>query len=561
MRKLLCGKPEKGENMEISHFINTIIDEDIATGKHKRVITRFPPEPSGLLHLGHARAIITNYTMAKTHGGYFNLRFDDTNPVKEDVSFVEGIKEDIAWLGCKWENLFFASDYFEEMYERALLLIKRGKAFVDDLSADEIKEYRGDLTTPGKESPYKNRTIEENLELFINMKNGVYPDFSKVLRAKIDMASPNMNMRDPIIYRIQRAYHHNTKDKWCIYPMYDYAHPIEDAIEGITHSLCSLEFEDHRPLYDWVVKYCEMENIPRQIEFGKLIMANKVTGKRNLKVLVESKLVMGWDDPRLITLSGLRRRGVPPSAIHDFINSLGLPKTQGATEIDMLYQIVREHLKNTVPRTNAILEPLRLVIDNYPKNKVEYLEVENNRENEELGTRKIPFSKYIYIEREDFIEVKPNKKWKRLALGIEVRLMHAYFVKANSIVKDVDGNILEIHCTYDPLTKSGSGFKERKPNGNIHFVDGTHNRKAEFRLFEDLILDFENKEIPFIEKVNPNSLIIKHGYVEEGMKPKNGDRFQFTRNGYYVVDEDTNKDSLIFNRIVSLRSSFKKKTN
>ena len=350
--------------METSHFINTIIEEDIKSGKHKKVITRFPPEPSGLLHLGHARAIITNYTMAKKHGGYFNLRFDDTNPVKEDISFVEGIKEDIAWLGCNWENLLFASDYFGEMYERAILLIKRGKAFVDDLTADEIKEYRGNLTTPGTESPYKNRSIEENLELFINMKNGEYPDGAKVLRVKIDMKSPNMNMRDPIIYRVQRAYHHNTGDKWCIYPMYDFAHPIEDAIEGITHSLCSLEFEDHRPLYDWVVKHCEMENVPRQIEFGKLIMANKVTGKRNLKQLVDHNLVMGWDDPRLITISGLRRRGVPPEAIVDFINALGLPKSQGATKIDMLDQMVSDHLKTSASRTNAILDPLLLIIDN-----------------------------------------------------------------------------------------------------------------------------------------------------------------------------------------------------
>ena len=544
--------------MEVSHFINTIIEEDIKSGKHKRAITRFPPEPSGLLHLGHARAIITNYTMAKNHGGYFNLRFDDTNPVKEDISFVEGIKEDIAWLGCNWENLFFASDYFDEMYERALLLIKRGKAFVDDLSAYEIREYRGNLTTPGKESPYKNRSIEENLELFINMKNGVYPDGSKVLRAKIDMTSPNMNMRDPIIYRIQRVHHHNTGDKWCIYPMYDYAHPIEDAIEGITHSLCSLEFEDHRPLYDWVVKHCEMECVPRQIEFGKLIMANKVTGKRNLKQLVDNNLVMGWDDPRLITLSGLRRRGVPPIAIFDFINALGLPKTQGATEIDMLDQMVRDHLKTSAPRTNAILDPLLLVIDNYPEDKVEYLEAENNRENEELGIRQIPFGKYLYIEREDFVEVKPNKKWKRLALNIEVRLMHAYFVKANSIVKDDNGHITEVHCTYDPKTKSGSGFSGRKPNGNIHFVDATHNKKAEIRLFEDLIFDFKNKDIPFIEKVNPESMIIKNGFVEENMNPSIMDRFQFTRNGYYSVDKDSTENSLIFNRIVSLRSSYKK---
>ncbi len=545
--------------MEVSHFINTIIEEDIRSGKHEKAVTRFPPEPNGFLHLGHARAIITNYSMAKLHGGNFNLRFDDTNPVKEDVSFVEAIKEDIAWLGCEWDNLYFASDYFGEMYNRALVLIKKGEAFVDDLTADEIREYRGNLTNVGKNSPYRNRSIEENLELFIDMKEGKYPDGSRVLRAKINMESPNMNLRDPIIYRIQRAYHHNTKDEWCIYPMYDYAHPIEDAIEGITHSLCSLEFEDHRPLYDWVVEKTEMEAIPRQIEFGKLIMAHKVTGKRYIKELVDNNVVTGWDDPRLITLSGLRRRGVPPTAIRDFIYSVGLPKTQGETKIDMLDQIIRETLKLEAPRVNAVLDPLKLVIDNYPEGQVEYLESENNRENEELGTRQISFSKTVYIEREDFVEVKPNKKWKRLALGIEVRLMHAYFVKANSIVKDEEGNIIQVNCTYDPLTKSGSGFNERKPNGNIHFVDGTNNVKAEFRLFEDLILDFENKDVPFIEKINPDSIIVKHGYFEKGINPKVYDRFQFTRNGYYSVDKDSTDDKLVFNRIVSLRSSFKKK--
>ncbi len=545
--------------METSHFIKTIIEEDIRSGKHKKAITRFPPEPNGFLHLGHARAIITNYSMAKLHGGNFNLRFDDTNPVKEDISFVDAIKEDIAWLGCKWDNLYFASDYFGEMYNRALVLIKKGKAFVDDLTADEIREYRGNLTNTGKNSPYRNRSIEENLELFTNMKEGLYEDGSRVLRAKIDMESPNMNLRDPVIYRIQRAYHHNTKDEWCIYPMYDYAHPIEDAIEGITHSLCSLEFEDHRPLYDWVVENTDMENIPRQIEFGKLIMAHKVTGKRYIKQLVDNNVVTGWDDPRLITLSGLRRRGVPPKAIRDFIYAVGLPKTQGETEIDMLDQIIRETLKLEAPRVNAVLDPLKLVIDNYPEGKVEYLEAENNRENEELGTRQISFSKTVYIEREDFIEVKPNKKWKRLALGIEVRLMHAYFVKANSIVKDEEGNIIQVNCTYDPITKSGSGFTDRKPNGNIHFVDGTNNVKAEFRLFEDLILDFEDKNVDFIDKVNPDSIIVKTGYFEKDINPKIYDRFQFTRNGYYSVDTDSTKDKLVFNRIVSLRSSFKKK--
>jgi len=544
--------------MEINHFINTIIENDIKSNKHKRAITRFPPEPNGLLHLGHARAIITNYSMAKKHGGYFNLRFDDTNPIKEDTLFVEGIKKDIAWLGCNWENLLYASDYFDEMYSRALLLVKKGKAYVDDLTAEEIREYRGDLKNPGKNSPYRNRTVEENLALFEAMKNGEYEDGSKVLRAKIDMTSPNMNMRDPVIYRIQRAHHHNTGDKWCIYPMYDYAHPIEDAIEGITHSLCSLEFEDHRPLYDWVVRECEMENIPRQIEFGKLYIARQVTGKRYIKALVESGNVMGWDDPRLITLAGLRRRGVPPQAIHNFIHALGLPKSQGETELDMFYQYVRDYLKTTVPRINAVLDPLKLIIDNYPEGEVEYVEAENNRENEELGTRMMPFSKEVYIEREDFIEEKPNKKWKRLALGVEVRLMHAYFVKANSVVKDEDGRIIEVHCTYDKETKSGSGFKDRKPNGNIHYVDATHNKKASFRLFDDLITDFEDKEKPFSEKINPDSLIELEGFIENTVSPKVGDSFQFTRNGYYTLDQDSSADKLVFNQTVSLKSSFKK---
>lgn len=545
--------------MEINHFINTIIEEDIRSGKHEKAITRFPPEPNGFLHLGHARAIITNYSMAMNHGGYFNLRFDDTNPIKEDITFVEAIKEDIAWLGCNWENLFYASNYFDEMYDRAVLLIKRGKAFVCDLTADEIREYRGDFKTPGKESPYRNRSVEENLALFEGMKNGEFEDGSHVLRAKIDMTSPNINLRDPIIYRIQRAHHHNTGDKWCIYPMYDYAHPIEDAIEGITHSLCSLEFEDHRPLYDWVVENCEMEAKPRQIEFGKLYIAGAVTGKRHIKKLVEDGAVMGWDDPRLITLSGLRRRGIPASAIRDFVYSLGLPKSQGETEMDMLYQFVRDHLKLEAPRVNAVMDPLKIVIDNYPEDEVEYLNAENNRENEAMGSRKLPFSKYVYIEREDFIEQKPNKKWKRLALDVEVRLMHAYFIKANSVVKDENGVITEVHCTYDVETKSGSGFTGRKPNGNIHFVDATHCRKAEFRLLDDLITDFENKDIPFSEKVNPESLIIKNGFVEEALDLVVGNKYQFTRNGYYVCDKDSTEDKLVYNRIVSLKSSFKPK--
>ncbi|MEC9484738.1 MAG: glutamine--tRNA ligase/YqeY domain fusion protein [Candidatus Izemoplasma sp.] len=545
--------------MEMNNFVNTIIEEDIKQGKHDKAITRFPPEPNGFLHLGHARAIITNYFMAKNHGGYFNLRFDDTNPTKEDISFVNAIKEDIKWLGCDWENELYASDYFDEMYNRAMLLIERKKAYVDDLNSEEIREYRGDLKNPGRNSPYRNRSVDENKTLFINMKNGEYPDGSKVLRAKIDMASPNMNMRDPIIYRIQRATHHRTGDKWCIYPMYDFAHPIEDAIEGITHSLCSLEFEDHRPLYDWVVEHCEMENVPRQIEFGKLYIRNAVTGKRYIKQLVDNNAVMGWDDPRLITLSGLRRKGIPPKAIQEFIKALGLPKSQGETDIEMLEQFVRETFRFDALRTNAITEPLLLEIDNYPEDKVEYLEVTNNRDNPELGSRMIPFSKYVYIEREDFLEEKPNKKWRRLSLGLEVRLMHAYFVKANKVVRDDDGNIIKVHCTYDVNTKSGSGFKERKPNGNIHFVDASHNKPAEFRLFDDLVTDFDNEEIPFYEKINPQSLVVKKGYVEENMAPDIGESFQFTRNGYYTVDPDSTDDVLVFNRTVSLRSSYKVK--
>jgi glutaminyl-tRNA synthetase len=545
--------------MEINHFINTIIEEDIRSGKHKRAITRFPPEPNGLLHLGHARAIITNYSMAKKHGGYFNLRFDDTNPVKEDIEFIEGIKRDVSWLGCEWENLLFASDYFDEMYNRAVLLIKKGDAYVCDLTAEEIREYRGDFTTPGKESPYRNRSAEENLQLFEGMKNGLYEDGSRVLRAKIDMSSPNLNMRDPVLYRIQRATHHRTGDKWCIYPMYDFAHPIEDAIEGITHSLCSLEFEDHRPLYDWVVEHCEMEHTPRQIEFGKLYIAGAVTGKRYIKQLVEEGLVMGWDDPRLITLAGLRRRGVPPQAIHDFIIALGLPKSQGETSIDMLYQLVRERLNVEAPAVNAIVEPLKLVIDNYPEDKVEYMEVPNNRNNSEMGTRLVPFSKEVYIERSDFIERKPNKKWKRLALDVEVRLMYGYFVKATHVIKNEQGEIIEVHATYDPATKSGSGFKDRKPNGNIHYVDATRNKKAEFRLFSDLVLDMEDKNKPFREKINPNSMIVKHGVVEEHIEGTIGKQYQFVRNGYYAVDPDTNDNQIVFNRIVELRSSFKPK--
>ncbi len=544
--------------MENKNFIRSIIEKDLESKKHESISTRFPPEPNGLLHLGHARAIIMNYMLSKDYGGTFNLRFDDTNPIKEDSIFVEGIKQDIAWLGCHWDNLYYASDYFDEMYERAMLLVKKGLAYVCDLNAEEIKETRGDLKSAGTKSPYRDRSIEENVTLFLAMKDGKFADGKKVLRAKIDMASPNINMRDPIIYRIQRAHHHNTLDKWCIYPMYDFAHPIEDAIEGITHSLCSLEFEDHRPLYDWFVKYCEMENVPRQIEFGKLKIANQVIGKRAIRKLVEDDVVDGWNDPRLITLSGLRRRGVPPQAIHNFIKALGLPKSQGETDLEMLDESIRRYLKTEARRIHAVIDPVKVIITNYPEDKQESLSAPNNRENEALGERKMTFSNEVYIEREDFIEQKPNKKWKRLALGIEVRLMHAYFIKANEVTYDSKGNVETIYATYDPETKSGSGFNDRKPNGNIHFVDAKTAKPAEIRLYEDLMFDTDEDK-PLEEKINKDSKIVKYGFIEGDLDIKERESFQFTRQGYFTVDEDTNEDHLIFNRTVAMKSSFKKK--
>ncbi len=547
------------EFMENRNFIRTIIEDDLRTGKHDAPITRFPPEPGGLLHLGHARAIILNHSLAEEYGGYFNLRFDDTNPIKAEESFVQGIQKDIAWLGCHWKHLLFASDYFDEMYHRAMVLVKKGLAYVCDLTSDEMREYRGDLTSPGTNSPYRERSIEENIQLFEAMKNGEFDDGAKVLRAKIDMASPNMNMRDPIIYRIQRATHHNTKDKWCIYPMYDFAHPIEDAIEGITHSLCSLEFEDHRPLYDWFVKHCEMEKVPRQIEFGKLMIANQVTGKRHIKRLVDDGIVEGWDDPRLITLAGLRRRGIPPQAIHEFIKAIGLPKSQGLTEIDMFYEIVRDYLSREARRIMSVVDPIKVIVTNYPEGKVESLETDYHRDHEALGSRKVYFGKELYIERDDFIEEKPNKKWKRLALGIEVRLMHGYFIKANDVFYNEDGSIKEIHATYDPNTQSGSGFNERKPNGTIHFVEASTAKEVEIRLFEDLVDNFEDKTIPIEDKINPNSKIVKTGYIEGDVKPKDKEAFQFTRLGYFALDDDSSEEKFVFNRVVELKSSFKVK--
>ncbi|MCM3361196.1 glutamine--tRNA ligase/YqeY domain fusion protein [Niallia sp. MER TA 168] len=548
--------------MEIgSNFIKNIMKEDLETGKHDTVITRFPPEPNGYLHIGHAKSIFINFGLADEFGGKTNLRFDDTNPLKEDIEYVNSIKEDVEWLGYEWENLLFASDYFEEMYERAVLLIKKGLAYVDDLSADEIREYRGTLTEPGKESPYRTRSIEENLQLFEAMRNGEFGNGEKVLRAKIDMGSPNINLRDPVIYRIAHATHHNTGDKWCIYPMYAFAHPLEDAIEGVTHSLCTTEFEDQRPLYDWVVRECEMESTPQQIEFGRLNITNTVMSKRKLKLLVDEKYVDGWDDPRMPTISGLRRKGVTPEAIRNFCMELGISKGSGAVDSAMLDHFVREDLKLKAPRTMGVLNPLKVVITNYPEGQIEMLDAENNPENPEMGVRQIPFSREIYIEQEDFME-NPPKKYFRLFPGNEVRLKHAYFIKCEEVIKDEEGNVMELHCTYDKETKSGTGFTGRKVKGTLHWVEATQAIPAEFRLFEPLISD-EEEEIEegktFLDYVNPNSLEVIQGFIEPNMKDvKPQDKFQFFRHGYFNVDPKyTTSEKPVFNRIVSLKSSFK----
>ena len=551
------------ENETVSkNFNEQEIDKDLAEGVYDHVCTRFPPEPNGYLHIGHAKSILLNYGLAQEYGGTFHMRFDDTNPTKEKTEFVDSIMEDIKWLGADWgDHLYFASDYFDQMYECAVKLIKKGKAFVCDLSPEEMREYRGTLKEPGKESPYRNRSVEENLRLFEEMKAGKYKDGEKVLRAKIDMASPNINMRDPIIYRVAHMSHHNTGDKWCIYPMYDFAHPIEDAIEGITHSICTLEFEDHRPLYDWVVRECEFENPPRQIEFAKLYLTNVVTGKRYIKKLVEEKIVDGWDDPRLVSIAALRRRGFTPESIKMFIDMCGVSKSQSSVDYAMLEYCIREDLKMKRSRMMAVLDPIKLVIDNYPEGETEYLDVANNLENEELGFRKVPFCRELYIEREDFME-EPPKKYFRLFPGNEVRLMHAYFVKCVSFVKDEDGKVTEVHCTYDPETKAGSGFTGRKVKGTIHWVPAPYARKAEVRLYENLIDEEKgvyNKEDGSLN-LNPNSLkVIKDAYVEpsfEGAQPY--DSFQFVRNGYYCIDaKDSSPEHLVFNRIVSLKSSFK----
>ena len=543
------------------NFIEIEIDKDLASGRFDHVQTRFPPEPNGYLHIGHAKSIILNNDIAKEYNGKFNLRFDDTNPTKEKEEFVNSIIEDVKWLGGEFEDrLFFASNYFEEMYEKAVMLIKKGKAFVCDLSADEIREYRGDFKTPGKESPYRNRSVEENLKLFEDMKNGLFEDGSHVLRAKIDMASPNINMRDPVIYRVARMTHHNTGDKWCIYPMYDFAHPIEDAIEGITHSLCTLEFEDHRPLYDWVVRECEYKNPPRQIEFAKLYLTNVVTGKRYIKKLVEDGIVDGWDDPRLVSIAALRRRGYTPEAIRNFVKLAGVSKADSSIESAMLEYCIREDLKLKKSRIMAVLDPIKLIIDNYPEGQSELCTMPNNLENPELGEREIEFGRELYIEREDSMEVPP-KKYFRLFPGNEVRLMGAYFVTCTSVEKDENGEIIAVHATYDPETKSGSGFNARKVKGTIHWVNAKTALNVEMRLYENIVdeekgkLD-ENGNL----NLNPNSLtILKNCYVESCLKDaKAYDSFQFVRNGFFCVDaKDSRPDALVFNRIVSLKSSFK----
>lgn len=546
-----------------SNFIRNIIVDDLESGKHDKIITRFPPEPNGYLHIGHAKAIIINFDLGDEFKGKTNLRFDDTNPLKEDVEYVESIKEDVKWLGYDWDGLYFASNYFEEMYNRAMLLIKKGKAYVDDLTAEQIREYRGTLTEPGKESPYRNRSIEENIDLFERMRKGEFPNGSKVLRAKIDMTSPNINLRDPVIYRVSHANHHNTGDQWCIYPMYDFAHPIEDAIEGVTHSICTIEFEDHRPLYNWIVEECEMESKPQQIEFGRLNITNTVMSKRKLKQLVDENFVDGWDDPRMPTISGLRRRGYTPEAIRAFVRETGVSKGSGAIDSAMLEHFVREDLKLKAPRTMGILRPLKVVITNYPEDQVEMLDAEINPENPEMGMRQIPFSREIYIEQDDFME-NPPKKYFRLFPGNEVRLKHAYFIKCEDVIKDEEGNVIELHCTYDPETKSGSGFTGRKVKGTIHWVDAKHAVPAEFRLYEPLILDAEedesaNEDKTFLDYVNKESLEIVQGFIEPNMQDvKPHDKFQFFRHGYFNVDPKlSTNEKIVFNRIVSLKSSFK----
>ena len=549
-----------GEETVSKNFIEQIIEKDLAEGKYDTICTRFPQEPNGYLHIGHAKAILLNYGLAQKYHGKFNMRFDDTNPTKERVEFVESIKADIKWLGADWEDrLFFASNYFDQMYEAAVKLIKKGKAYVCDLTPEQIREYRGTLTEPGKESPYRNRSIEENLELFEAMKDGKYADGEKVLRAKIDMASPNINMRDPIIYRVAHMTHHNTGDKWCIYPMYDFAHPIEDAIEGVTHSICTLEFEDHRPLYDWVVRELEYPHPPKQIEFAKLYLTNVVTGKRYIKKLVEEGIVDGWDDPRLVSIAALRRRGFTPESIKMFVDLCGVSKAQSSVDYAMLEYCIREDLKLKRPRMMAVLDPVKLIIDNYPEDQIEYLEADNNLENESLGKRQVPFGRELYIDREDFME-NPPKKYFRLFPGNEVRLMNAYFVKCTGFEKDENGNVTEIHCTYDPETKCGTGFTGRKVKGTIHWVAAKTAKKVTVRLYENII--DESKGVYNEDgslNLNPNSLTVKECFVEPALaEAKPYESFQFVRQGYFCADaRDSKEGAPVFNRIVALKSSFR----
>ncbi len=557
----LIEKEEKDEVIS-KNFIEQIIEKDLAEGKYTNIMTRFPPEPNGYLHIGHAKSILLNCGLAKKYGGKFNLRFDDTNPTKEKTEFVESIKKDVQWVGGDFEDrLFFASDYFDAMYEAAVKLIKKGKAFVCDLSADEIREYRGSFETPGKNSPYRDRSVEENLKLFEAMKNGEFEDGTKVLRAKIDMASPNINMRDPVIYRVARMSHHNTGDKWCIYPMYDFAHPIEDAIEGITHSICTLEFEDHRPLYDWVVTELEYPNPPKQIEFAKMYLTNVITGKRYIKRLVEEGIVDGWDDPRLVSISALRRRGFTPESIQLFMELCGVSKANSSVDYSMLEYCIREDLKLKRPRVMAVLNPVKLIIDNYPEGETEYVEAFNNPENEELGTRMIPFGRELYIERDDFM-IEPPKKYFRLFPGNEVRLMNAYFVTCTSYETDAEGNVTVVHCTYDPATKSGSGFTERKVKGTIHWVYAPTAVQTTVRLYENLVDESKGKVYNEDGSINlnPNSItVLEECYIEPVIsEAKAYDSFQFLRNGYFCVDyKDTTPERLVFNRIASQKSGYK----
>ncbi|MFD0957819.1 glutamine--tRNA ligase/YqeY domain fusion protein [Paenibacillus chungangensis] len=541
-----------------SNFIRHIVVDDLQSGRVQEVVTRFPPEPNGYLHIGHAKSICLNFELADEFKGRTNLRFDDTNPLKEDTEYVEAIQEDVKWLGFQWDELRFASDYFEEMYNRAVLLIKKGKAYVCDLTAEQMREMRGTLTEPGKESPGRNRSVEDNLDLFARMRAGEFKDGEFVLRAKMDMASPNISLRDPVLYRIAHTHHHRTGDDWCIYPMYDYAHPLGDAIEGITHSICTLEFEDHRPLYDWVISECEMEATPRQYEFARLNVTNTIMSKRYLKQLVDEGVVDGWDDPRMPTISGMRRRGYTPEALRTFCREIGVAKSNSVVDERNLEFFIREDLKLKAPRTMAVLKPLKVVITNYPEGQTEWLDAENNSENEEMGMRQIPFSREIYIEQDDFME-SPPKKYFRLFPGNEVRLKHAYFITCQDVVKDEDGNVVELHCTYDPETKSGSGFTGRKVKGTIHWVDASAAVPAQFRLLEPLIIDEAQEEgKSFLEKINPASLVVEHGYVEPNMaETKGGDKYQFFRHGYFNVDpKDSDGEMLVFNRIVSLKSSF-----